>query len=227
MAPDVINPLPDVLPSSLITDATSDYVDDPQKNSPATSVLAPPHPRFYPIFDPPEIKSKRLAKEKAAALAQYDDELRNVIFDNDDDLPPSANIQASAARFASLCDDELFPIISQIPAPSATVTQNDDPPIYISPTGLNPVMAPLSTSDQPSTNTPTIPTSIGVGQGTTMSPYQYIINLHTAQSENTPVLDARESTAHHDHPSPSVIDSDSDSLTDDTSTTTMPSLDTE
>ena len=178
MAPDVINPLPNVLPPSHTTNATPDYVDDPQKTSSVTSVLAPPYLRFYPIFDPPEIKSKRLAKEKATALAQFDDELRNAIFDDDDDLPPSANIQASAARFATLCDDELFPIISQIPAPSATVTQNDDPPI--SPTGLNPVIAPLSTSDQPSTNTPTIPTSIGVGQGTTMSPYQFIIDLHTA-----------------------------------------------
>ena len=113
MAPDVINPLPNVLPPSRTTDATPDYVDDPQKTSSATSVLAPPHPRLYPIFDPPEIKSKRLAKEKAAKLAQFDDKLRNIVFDDDDDLPPSANIQASAARFASLCDDELFPIISR------------------------------------------------------------------------------------------------------------------
>ena len=166
MAPDVINPLPGVLTSSLTTDTTSDYVDDQQKTPPATSVLAPPHPRLYPIFDPPEIKSKRLAKEKAAKLAQFDDELRNIIFDDaddDDDLPPSANIQASAARFASLCDDELFPIISR--------TQNDDPPIYTSPTGLNPVMAPISTSDRPLTTTTTIPTSIGCGQGTATSPY--------------------------------------------------------
>ena len=58
-----------------------------------------------------------------------------------------------------------------------------------------------------------------------MSPYQFITD-HTAQSENTPAIDARESAANHDHPSPSIIDSDSNSLTADTSTTTMPSLDT-
>ena len=112
MAPDVINPLPNVLPTSRTTDATTDYVDDPQQTSSVTSVLAPPHQRFYPIFDPPGIKSKCLAKEKADALAQFGNKLRNVIFndDDDDDLPPSANIQASAARFASLCDDEFFQV---------------------------------------------------------------------------------------------------------------------
>ena len=92
MAPDV---LPKV-PPSYNNDTTTEYVDDPQKPPPNTPALAPPHPRFYPIFDPPGIKSKRLAKERAAALAQYDDKLRKVIFDDDDDdeddLPPSANI---------------------------------------------------------------------------------------------------------------------------------------
>ena len=60
-----------------------------------------------------------------------------------------------------------------------------------------------------------------------MSPHQFIINLHTVHSENTTGPYVRDSEARHDHPSTSVIDSDSDSLTDDTSTSKMPSLDDE
>ena len=89
MAPDVINPLPNVLPHSRTSDDTTDPVDAPQQTSSIPSSL---NPRLYPIFDPPGIKSKRLAKEKAASLAQFDDKLRTAIFDDDDDLPPSVNI---------------------------------------------------------------------------------------------------------------------------------------
>ena len=64
-------------------------------------------PRFYPIFDPPKIKLRQLAKAKEAEMAQFDDEMCTTWFD-DDDLPLSNNIKASAAQFASLCDDDSF-----------------------------------------------------------------------------------------------------------------------
>ena len=82
-------------------------------------------------------------------------------------------------------------------------------------------------NDRPLPTPTTIPTVIGCGQGTATSPYQFTRDRHTAQFDNTQALDTRDPAAHHDYTSSSVIGSDSDSLTDDTSTTTVPSLDTE
>ena len=40
-------------------------------------------------------------------MAQFDNEMCAALFDNDD-FPLIDNIKASAAQFASLCDDESF-----------------------------------------------------------------------------------------------------------------------
>ena len=47
-------------------------------------------------------------------MAQYDNDMYAALFD-DDDLPLSDNIKASAAQFASLCDNELFLAAFNIP----------------------------------------------------------------------------------------------------------------
>ena len=65
-------------------------------------------------MDPPKIKLQIIAKEKAAAMAQYDNGMYAALED-DDDSPLRDNIKASAAKFASLCDNESFPAVFDIP----------------------------------------------------------------------------------------------------------------
>ena len=236
MAPDVTVPLPNVSSPSRPTDNTTDPIDNNQQTSTLPSYLPPKHLshlRFYPIFDPPDIKLQRLAKEKAAAMAQFDDKLCTALFDDDNDLPLSNNIKASVARFASLCDDESFPTVSNIPDPSIhtirnTLTQAHFTLIPTLSPGTNPSVTSLSNSNSLTKNTsapltentsaPAMP--IGASQGTTMSPHQFIINLRTASSVNAPDLPERAHDERQDHTS----FSDSDSLTDNTSALTMPSL---
>ena len=70
--------------------------------------------RYFPIFDLPKIQLHRFAKEKAAAMAKYDKEMYADLVD-DADCPLSDNIKASGAQFSSLCDNELFLTVSNIP----------------------------------------------------------------------------------------------------------------
>ena len=50
----------------------------------------------------------------AMVMAQYDDNMYAAL-EADDDSPLSDNIKASAAQFASLCDNELFPVAYNLP----------------------------------------------------------------------------------------------------------------
>ena len=96
----------------------------PNPPSPSSLPLQSLHrPRLYPIFNPPRIKLQWLAKAKAAAMAQFDDEMCAALFDNND-LPLGNNIKASAAQFTSLCNNESFPAVSNIPDNSIHTTRN-------------------------------------------------------------------------------------------------------
>ena len=124
MAPNVTVPLPNVLSPSRPTNNTTDPIDANQQNSTLPSYLPPKrlsHPRLYPIFDPLEIKLQRLASTKAAAIAQFDNEVCATLFD-DDDLLLSDNIKASAAQFASLCM-----MSHSLPYPTSQTTQYTSP----------------------------------------------------------------------------------------------------
>ena len=82
MALDVNHPLssePDSEHSPGITlDPINDYHSNPHQTSPLPSQTLQQNirqPCYYPIFDPPKINLQRFAEEKAAAMAQYDDEI--------------------------------------------------------------------------------------------------------------------------------------------------------
>ena len=217
MAPNVIDPLSDESSPIRSTNIIPNPIDTFHQNPSSLPPQRLQRPRFYPIFDPLEIKLQRLAKAKAAAMAQFDDEICATLFD-DDDLPLSNNIKASAAQFASLCDNESFPAAPNIPDHSIHITHHT----------LTHTQHTLTSELSPDTEhlvvhhriKPPLDESFGVGQGTAMSPHQFILDLCAASSFNAPDIPERA----HDERQDRTSLSNSDSLTENTSALTMTSL---
>ena len=106
-------------------------------------------------------------------MAHYDDDICAALFDNDD-LPLSNNIKASAAQFASLCDNESFPAAFNIP--DSSIHNN-----YNTLTQTQTVSSPAHATDDSHPDVQrsiglALAAPIGVGQGTAMSPHRFAMN---------------------------------------------------
>ena len=105
-------------------------------------------------------------------MAQYDDDMYAALFD-DDNLPLSNNIKASAAQFTPLCDNASF--LAEVNIPDSSIQDNcntiSQPQTVPSPFHTINNSPPDAQRNIGSALAP----PIGVGQGTAMSPHCFVM----------------------------------------------------